>query len=205
MHSPHYMKGTHCSCNHGDQQRHSETQIPQYIWCKNIVRAPNNAHLEMSRSFSESENMLLQSVLTTTSIWLSLIFLTRGPKLARKGGQQDHTMKSKEVYTTPFPLTISQQGSAPPRSCPLPAAAHSAPPSSQSRHPAWWNPSGALSSDHWSPWSESPCPLNPSGEMKHCVTPVYIWHWKNISSEQESLRLMHLIMIRVFWPNFTHS
>lgn len=102
MHSPHYMKGTHCSCNHGDQQRNSEMQIPQYIWCKNIVWAPNNAHLEMSRSFSESENMLLQSVLTTTSIWLSLIFLTRGPKLAREGGQQDHTTKSKEVY---YPLS----------------------------------------------------------------------------------------------------
>ena len=37
--------------------------------------------LEISRSRSESENMLEQRALMMTSIWLSLIFFTSGPRL----------------------------------------------------------------------------------------------------------------------------
>ena len=39
--------------------------------------------LEMSRSLSEEENMFEQRELMMTSIWLSLIFFTRGPRLQK--------------------------------------------------------------------------------------------------------------------------
>ena len=40
---------------------------------------------EMSRRRSTSENMLEHRAFITTSVWLSLIFFTRGPRLEVKG------------------------------------------------------------------------------------------------------------------------